>query len=101
MTALRFEADYSGMIHFTTAECVVEVEVVEDKVIEVPDNWTASTNDTERTEKDVDSKAESKNEKGDEKSEKKDESADETKSEKEENGKDGADKDGDKADKGE
>jgi hypothetical protein len=35
VTALRFEADYSGLMHFTTAECVVEVEVVEDKIIEV------------------------------------------------------------------
>lgn len=46
MTALRFEADYSGLIHFTTAECLVEVEVVEDKVIEVPDNSTTNSTDT-------------------------------------------------------
>lgn len=48
VTALRFEADYSGMIHFTTAECVVEVEVVEDKVIEVPDNSTTAANSTDK-----------------------------------------------------
>lgn len=47
VTALRFEADYSGLMHFTTAECVVDVEVVEDKVIEVPDNSTATTNSTD------------------------------------------------------
>lgn len=50
VTALRFEADYSGLIHFTAAECLVEVEVVEDKVIEVPDNST--TNSTDASSKD-------------------------------------------------
>lgn len=103
---MRFEADYSGLMHFTTAECVVEVEVVEDKVIEVPDNSTISTNSTD-AKKDSDSKdkaADAKSEKdesADEKKSEKDESADEKKSEeKAEADKEGADKDGEKAEKG-
>eukprot|EP00879_Flechtneria_rotunda_P024057 GHRR01025481.1.p1 GENE.GHRR01025481.1~~GHRR01025481.1.p1 ORF type:complete len:539 (+),score=222.19 GHRR01025481.1:412-2028(+) len=35
VTTLRFEADYSSLLHFSIAECVVEVSIVEDKVIEV------------------------------------------------------------------
>jgi hypothetical protein len=35
VTALRFEADYSGLLHFSSAECVIEQDVTEDKVIEV------------------------------------------------------------------
>eukprot|EP00775_Hariotina_reticulata_P013787 gene13787-13908_t len=34
-TSLRFEADYSGLLHFSNAECLVELDVVEDLVIEV------------------------------------------------------------------
>jgi len=41
--ALRFEADYSGLIHVNSADCYVEQEVLEDKVIEVP----VETNSTE------------------------------------------------------
>jgi hypothetical protein len=36
VTTLRFEADYSSLLHFSSAECVVELDVTEDKVIEVP-----------------------------------------------------------------
>ncbi|WIA37837.1 hypothetical protein OEZ86_014693 [Tetradesmus obliquus] len=44
VTTLRFEADYSSLLHFSSAECVVELEVIEDKVIEVP----VPANETER-----------------------------------------------------
>lgn len=44
VTTLRFEADYSSLLHFSSAECVVELEVIEDKVIEVP----VPANKTER-----------------------------------------------------
>lgn len=85
VTALRFEADYSGLMHFTTAECVVDVEVVEDKVIEVPDNSTAANSTDADADKAGDSKAEG---------------AADAKSEKEEEAKEGeakAEKEGDKA----
>jgi hypoxia up-regulated 1 len=36
VTTLRFEADYSSLLHFSSAECIVELDVTEDKVIEVP-----------------------------------------------------------------
>jgi hypoxia up-regulated 1 len=36
VTTLRFEADYSSLLHFSSAECIVELEVIEDKIIEVP-----------------------------------------------------------------
>jgi hypoxia up-regulated 1 len=94
-------------MHFTTAECVVEVEVVEDKVIEVPDNSTTSMNSTE-AEKDSNSKDEAadaksdKDQSADETKSEKDQSADEEKSEeKAEGDKQGANKDGEKAEKGE
>jgi hypothetical protein len=38
--SLRFEADYSGLIHFTSADCTVESEVMEEKIVEVPVNGT-------------------------------------------------------------
>ena len=41
--ALRFEADYSGLIHVNSADCYIDQEVMEDKVIEVP----VETNSTE------------------------------------------------------
>lgn len=82
MTALRFEADYSGLTHFTTAECVVEVEVVEDKVIEVPDNstTTATADNTTTTTTEAGAATDSEGEKSEkkeaeEKSEKKEEAA--------------------------
>ncbi|KAF8058449.1 HSP70-17 [Scenedesmus sp. PABB004] len=36
VTTLRFEADLSGLLSFASAECVVELEVMEERVIEVP-----------------------------------------------------------------
>jgi hypothetical protein len=38
--ALRFEADYSSLIHFASADCTVETEVMEEKIVEVPANTT-------------------------------------------------------------
>lgn len=119
MTALRFEADYSGMIHFTTAECVVEVEVVEDKVIEVPDNstTTAAANSTDKADAasskgDTDKAADDdKSKDGDSKAASGDSAADKEEKEKkseteaaEDEEKKGEDKEGDKdkaADEGE
>jgi hypothetical protein len=83
VTALRFEADYSGLMHFTTAECVVDVEVVEDKIIEVPDNSTkANSTEAETSEEGAAAKSE------EEKSEKEGE-------------KEGADKDAEESETGE
>jgi hypothetical protein len=94
-------------MHFSTAECVVEVEVVEDKVIEVPDNSTTTTNSTD-AEKDSNSKdkaADAKSDKdqsAEDKKSEKDASTDEEKSEQKADGdKEGADKEGEKAGKGE
>ncbi|KIZ04287.1 hypothetical protein MNEG_3673 [Monoraphidium neglectum] len=36
VTALRFDADWSGLVALDRAECVVEVEVMEEKTIQVP-----------------------------------------------------------------
>ncbi|KAI8464405.1 MAG: Hsp70 protein-domain-containing protein [Monoraphidium minutum] len=36
VTALRFEADWSGLVALDKAECVVEVEVMEERILEVP-----------------------------------------------------------------
>lgn len=36
VTALRFDADYSGLLDFDRAECIIETEVLEDKIVEVP-----------------------------------------------------------------
>jgi hypothetical protein len=102
VTALRFEADYSGMIHFTTAKCVVEVEVVEDKVVEVPDNSTSASakNSTDDKSDDAASKdgdkADEKDEKKDgaEKTEKDEDKKSDAEAEKDE--KKGEDKEGDK-----
>lgn len=39
--SLRFEADYGGLLKLDRVEAVVEYEVMEEKIIEVPANETA------------------------------------------------------------
>ncbi|EFJ52505.1 heat shock protein Hsp70G [Volvox carteri f. nagariensis] len=46
LVSLRFEADYSGLFRLDKVEAVVEYEVMEEKIIEVPVNETIDTNVT-------------------------------------------------------
>lgn len=98
VTALRFEADWSGLVALDKAECVVEAEVMVEETIEVPAEEGAG-NATEAAAgaadgKKADAKADAKEE------EKKDaEAAAGAKDDEKEAGKDGADKNGAAGDK--
>eukprot|EP00198_Chlamydomonas_reinhardtii_P001208 XP_001690543.1 ER-located HSP110/SSE-like protein [Chlamydomonas reinhardtii] len=56
--SLRFEADYSGLLRLDKVEAVVEYEVMEEKIIEVPVNETDTATGAEGAGADADTKAE-------------------------------------------
>ncbi|KAG2432896.1 hypothetical protein HXX76_008627 [Chlamydomonas incerta] len=62
--SLRFEADYSGLLRLDKVEAVVEYEVMEEKIIEVPVNETEAADGAAAAGEGADAGADAKAEKG-------------------------------------